>query len=221
VRLPIFAGALRGTWWLPQSGGKVLRILNGTYEPEQTRHFREQLKPGATVLDVGAHVGYYTVLSARLVGRQGRVFAFEPNPRNCGFLRKHVAANRLANVTVEQSAVSDTNGVAGFDFGTGTGTGHLANSGTVEVRTLRLDDYCADRGVVPDAIKIDVEGAELDVLRGAQKMISTHHPVIFLSTHGASIHRACMRWLQECEYTIRPITGDDVKAATELLCTHA
>lgn len=220
MKLPILAGTLRGTWWLPASGGKLLRIFGGTYEPEQTRLFGEQLRPGATLLDVGAHVGYYTLLAARLVGSGGRVYAFEPNPRNCEFLRRHVAANGCANVRVEEAAVADTNGVARFDFGTGSGTGHLAESGAVEVRTLRLDDFCHDHDVKPDAIKIDVEGAELDVLRGAEQAIVAHGPTIFLSTHGAEVHARCLAWLRERGYALRPITGTDLDTATEVLCTH-
>jgi FkbM family methyltransferase len=217
MRVPILAGALRGTWWLPQGGGKVLRILSGTYEPEQTRHFRELLRPGMTVLDVGAHVGYYTLLSARLVGSRGKVVAFEPNPRNCAFLRQHVAANGLENVTVEQSAVADRNGRMRFDFGTGTGTGRLTPEGEIDVSSVRLDDYCAARGIVPGAIKIDVEGAELDVLRGAEATIVDRPPVLFLSTHGTSIHVACMDWLRERGYGLQAITGPNVDVATEVL----
>lgn len=221
MRLPILGGALRGNWWLPMSGGKLLRIFGGTYEPEQTALFRAHLKPGDTLLDVGAHVGYYTLLSAVLVGEKGRVFAFEPNPRNHSFLQRHMALNGCDNVHIEQAAVSDANGVARFEFGTGTGTGHLADNGTVEVRTVRLDDFCTARSIAPDAIKIDVEGAELAVLNGAEATIVAHHPVIFLSTHGPQVHRACIDWLRARGYTLRPIIGTDLDTATEVLCTHA
>lgn len=226
MKLPVLAGALRGSWWLPQSGGKLLRIFAGTYEPEQTRLFREYVKPGATLLDVGAHVGYYTLLAAALVGRSGRVVAFEPNPRNYAFLRRHVAVNGCHHVEVEDAAVSDENGVAAFEFGTGTGTGRLTGrsvtaDGAVEVRTVRLDDFCAARSVAPDAIKIDVEGAELNVLRGAERTIAAHSPVIFLSTHGAAIHGQCLGWLRERDYAVRAILGDDVNVTSEVLCTYA
>lgn len=221
MRLPIVRGRLRGRWWDPASRGKVLRILGGTYEPEQTRLFERHLHPGATVLDVGAHVGYYTLLSSVLVGAGGRVVAFEPNPANAGFLRRHVAINRLANVSIEEAAVADAIGSARFDFGTGSGTGHLATEGALEVRTVTLDAICGERGLAPHAVKIDVEGAEQAVLSGGRETLARHRPVIFLSTHGAEVHGACLALLREIGYTLSPILGDSLDATAEVLALPA
>ena len=218
MKLPILAGPLRGRWWLPQSRGKILRILGGTYEPEQTRLFREHIPVGATVFDVGAHVGYYTLLASVLAGDTGRVWAFEPNPANHAFLRRHVAVNRRDNVSIENAAVSDRNGTAAFAFGTGSGTGHLDTKGSLEVRTVRLDDFCREHGVQPGFLKIDVEGAEQAVLRGAEETLAAR-PVIFLSTHGPQIHAACLAWLRERGYSLRPVDADDLADASEVLCT--
>lgn len=212
-------GRLRGRWWLPASRGKILRILGGSYEPEQTRLFEEHVRPGDTVLDVGAHVGYYTVLSAVLAGERGAVWAFEPNPANARFLRRHAEINGLRQVRVTQAAVADANGTARFGFGRGSGTGHLAADGEVEVRTVRLDDFCAEHGIAPAAVKIDVEGAEGAVLEGARGVLARHRPVLFLSTHGDEVHRACLAFMEEAGYACAPILGDDVRTTTELLCT--
>lgn len=217
MRLPIAAGRLRGRWWLPASRGKVLRILNGTYEREQTRLFERHLRPGATVLDVGAHVGYYTLLSSVLVGDAGRVHSFEPNPANAEFLRRHVRINRLSNVRVEQAAVSAVAGTARFDFGTGSGTGRLADAGALEVRTVRLDDYCAEHGLAPSAMKIDVEGAEMHVLAGGLATLARHRPVLFLSTHGPEAHAGSMGLLRGLGYALSPILGSDLDATSEVL----
>jgi FkbM family methyltransferase len=219
VRLPIIGGRLRGRWWDPASRGKIFRILNGTYEREQTALFEQMLRPGDTVLDVGANVGYYTLLAAVLVGEHGRVHAFEPEPRNAGFLRRHAAINRCRNVTVQQAAVSDRAGTARFDFGSGSGTGHLADAGAIEVRTLRLDDYCAEHGLAPTAIKIDVEGAEMSVLQGARETLRRHLPALFLSTHGPEVHRASLDFLRGMGYRVAPILGGDVETTTEVLAT--
>jgi FkbM family methyltransferase len=221
VRLPIVGGRLRARWWDPTSRGKVLRILNGTYEPEQTALFEQLIRPGQTVLDVGANVGYYTLLASVLVGPEGRVHAFEPEPRNAGFLRRHAQINRRRNVTVQQAAVSDRAGTGRFDFGSGTGTGHLADAGALEVRTVRLDDYCAEHGLAPSAIKIDVEGAEMSVLQGARGTLERHRPILFLSTHGAEAHRASLAFLRGLGYGVRPILGGDVEATSEVLATPA
>lgn len=217
LRLPILAGPLAGRWWLPASRGKILRILLGSYEPEQTRLFQRWVGPGATVLDVGAHVGYYTLVSSVLAGPGGRVVAFEPNPRNHDFLRRHVALNGCANVEVEQAAVAAANGTARFDFGSGSGTGRLAEGGAIEVRTVRLDDFCAERRLHPAAVKIDVEGAELEVLRGGEETLRRCRPVIFLSTHGPDVHRRCVEWLAARGYALQPILGTELEAATEVL----
>lgn len=221
MRLPVLAGRLRGRWWLPASRGKVLRILGGTYEPEQTRLFEAHVAPGATVLDVGAHVGYYTLLSAVLTGPTGRVLAFEPNPANAAFLRRHVAINGLDNVRVEQAAVSDAEGTARFDFGSGSGTGRLADSGAIEVRTVTVDGVCAEHGLVPAALKIDVEGAEAAVLRGAAATLERARPVVFLSTHGPDAHRKSLDLLRGHGYWLAPILGPDLDDAAEVLALPA
>jgi FkbM family methyltransferase len=218
LRLPIIAGPLRGRWWLVTSRGKVLRILNGTYEREQTRLFAEWIRPGDTVLDVGAHVGYYSLLASVLAGDGGTVWAFEPDPRNFSFLELHARINGRSNIRAERAAVSDANGTARFGLGSGSGTGHLAEDGALAVRTIRLDDFCRSHDIRPAAVKIDVEGAEVAVLAGARELLASARPVIFLSTHGPDVHRHCLHLLRELGYDFQPIVGGDIERATELLC---
>ena len=217
LRLPIMARPLRGYWWLPASRGKVLRVLRGTYEPEQTAHFVRWVRPGATVIDIGAHVGYYTLLASMLAGESGSVWAFEPEPTNAAFLRRHMYLNNCRNVQVEELAVSNTNGHARFLCGKGSGTGHLDRTGDMEVRTVRLEDFCAARGITPSAIKIDVEGAEAAVLDGAKELILRARPVIFLSTHGPAMRAQCLHWLREAGYALQPILGGSIEDAAEIL----
>jgi FkbM family methyltransferase len=221
VRLPIVAGRLRGAWWLPASRGKLLRILGGTYERQQTALFEAHVRPGMTVLDVGAHVGYYTLLAATLAGSAGRVVAFEPNPANARFLRRHATINGLCNVEVVEAGVADGEGTARFDLGSGSGTGRLSQGGEIEVRTVGLDQFCAERGLEPAVVKIDVEGGELDVLRGATRLLTESRPVVFLSTHGDRVHHACIEHLRAVGYAVAPIGGGDLETATELLCGPA
>ena len=80
-----------------------------------------------------------------------------------------------------------------------------------------IADFCEARGIKPTALKIDVEGAEIDVLEGARDLIRTTRPVIFLSTHGPAIHRQCMAWLRDLGYTLKPILGGSIDDTAELL----
>jgi FkbM family methyltransferase len=218
--VPIPAGPMRGMFWAPASGGKLLRVLLGSYEREQTALFRQLVAPGSVVVDIGAHVGYYSLLSARLLGGRGRVAAFEPDPRNAAFLRRHVAVNRSTRklVKVEQAAVGAANGTARFSAGTGSGTGHIAAEGEFQVRLVKLDDYLAAERLAPTHLKIDVEGAECDVLQGALETLRKYKPTLFLSTHGPAPHAACRRLLTELNYRLAPIIGQDIETTTELLC---
>jgi len=217
MSLPVMRGGLRGMPWNVRSGGKLLRVLLGTYEKEQTAFFEQLVKPGAVLFDVGAHVGYYSLLSSRLVGEKGRVVAFEAMPRNARFLRHHLEANRCANVEVIEGAASDRAGTAWFGKGTGTGTGRLSDAGELEVRTMTLDDVAAERALLPDFLKIDVEGAEERVLDGAARILHEKKPVLFLSTHGAQIHARCCKRLEALGYALSPIFGQRLEGATEVM----
>ena len=231
--IPILKGRLRGVRWSPMSGGKVLRVLAGTYETEQTAIVEHLVRPGDVVLDVGAHVGYYTMLFALLVGRRGHVFAFEPEPRNFAFLSQHAKLNGLENVTAVNAAVGDQLGQVVFEYGSGSGTGHVVASGiagadpprsndararSVSVRMGTIDDFARANGIRVDVVKIDVEGAEMAVLQGAQSALRDSHPIIFLSTHSADLHRECLDFLRGFGYEFAPIVGRDLDRTTEVLC---
>lgn len=217
MRLPIARGPLRGARWLLASRGKTLRVLLGSYEPEQTALFVRHVRPGDTFLDVGAHVGFYTLLGARLVGPDGHVRAFEPDPTNAHHLREHVRINRLPNVHVEEAAVAASEGTAHFGGGSGSGTGRLTGTGEVAVRTVALDAVCARHGLEPSAIKIDVEGAEVHVIEGGTEMIRRARPVIFLSTHGPEVHEQSVGMLRDLGYDFTPVLGGSVESSSELL----
>ena len=83
---------------------------------------------------------------------------------------------------------------------------------------IKLDDFVSARGLKPTHVKIDVEGAEPDVLQGGRETLRRHRPVLFLSTHGAEPHAACCQMLAELDYQLEPILGGDVQSTSELLC---
>jgi FkbM family methyltransferase len=131
--------------------------------------------PGATVLDVGANVGAYTLLFATWVGARGHVYAFEPAAASRAGLDRHLKINALADrVTVRREAVSNGSCPRRF-FERGTDGGNRiacrSDAGTIEVPAVSIDEFCGASRLTPDVIKIDVEGAELDVLRGARQTI--------------------------------------------------
>jgi FkbM family methyltransferase len=220
-RLPIFLGPLRGKRWMLAAGGKVTRIMLGSYEPQQTALFKRHIRPGDVLLDAGAAAGYYTLLGSYLVGARGMVISIEPDPRNVNYLRQHVSANRLENVTIHPCALGSQQGIARFARGSGTGTGHLSERGELEVEIRRLDDIVASQAVTPTHLKIDVEGAELQVLEGAMETLRRTRPTIFLSTHSNHLHQACCRLLTKMNYTLEPILCNDVESNGEVLCRAA
>lgn len=215
--LPILAGPLSGSRWLVASGGKVARLICGTYEPAQSRLFQQHVLADSVVFDLGANVGYYTLLAAKLAHR-GQIVAFEPEPRNAAFLRANIAVNSCRNISVRELAVAEASGTARFKMGSGTGTGSLSGEGDLQVKLVSLDEFVADSGLQPTHLKIDVEGAEGAVLCGGLETLATLRPTIFLSTHGPTAHRDCCEILRDLNYDLQPIDAPDVASAAELLC---
>ncbi len=148
-----------------------LDLLLGTFESGTVRRYRSLIRPGGIVFDVGAHVGYHTLRFARLVGPTGRVVAFEPHPGNFRLLRRNVERRDLSWVTLVPAAVSDAAGRRPFHQTALSMGGSLwplkEHSGRIEVTQTSLDGFAAETGIErADLIKIDVEGAEPEVLEG-------------------------------------------------------
>jgi FkbM family methyltransferase len=160
----------------------------GFFEEGLTRAIIEKLSPGATFVDIGAHVGYYTILASLLVGAEGRVVAFEPTPRT----RTELAANTagLDNVRVVPMAAWDgAERLTLQDFGWRQSSFNSVmaarvngnpRSESIEVEAVAVDDWLAVHRIVPAFIKIDAESAEHRVLRGLRRTIEQHHPILSL-----------------------------------------
>ena len=112
LQVPILQGRLRGKRWI--IGASVHGCWLGSYEWEKRRAFERTVRPGAVVFDVGANVGFYTLLASELAGVRGQVVAIELLPRNVSYLRAHLRMNGVTNVTVLEAAVSDQLGTARF-----------------------------------------------------------------------------------------------------------
>jgi FkbM family methyltransferase len=215
VLVSIRGGPLKGFRWSPVTGS---RFISGTYEAFKTQAYLDVLQPGGVVVDVGAHVGYYAALASMLVGPEGRVVAFEPRPLNLRFLKRHAQANRLHNIEIVEAGVAARSGEASFDTSYGTGTGRLAEGGDLPVRTVRLDDFFRD-GELPrvDFLKIDVEGGEVDVLKGGSDLIHDQLPVILVATHGHALHEEVVRFLDDLGYRHRVLDAGGSSGDTEIL----
>jgi len=160
--------------------------------------FASAISLGSSVYDVGANVGIYALLASRKTGPTGSVYAFEPNPRNLHYLHRHVVMNQLTNCLVMEVAVSDKEGVEKFSSASWQHSmGRLTPDGELEVPTVTLDScvYGEKKLRPPDVIKIDVEGAEFLVLRGASQTLTEHHPRLFIEIHGTGVHRDCHEFL--------------------------
>jgi len=163
--VPILQGPLRGKRWIV--GASDHGCWLGSYEYEKQNIFIKTVEKGYVVYDIGAHVGFYTLLSSVLVGAKGRVIAFEPVQFNLEYLKRHVEINNCTNVEVLPYAVSDISGFDRFSLSSSSSTGHLCENGEIEVQTVTVDEIICSKGIPrPDVIKIDVEGAEYRVLRG-------------------------------------------------------
>jgi len=209
--VPIIQGPLRGEKWIVGSG--VHGYWLGSFESRKCLHFHNLVKPGDIVYDLGAHVGYYTLIASKLVGAQGKVISFEPNPKNLIFLRSHVVLNHIANVKVIESAVADYTGVASFIEGSSSSEGRLSTGDGISVEVTSLDHFLkANPSLVPDVMKIDVEGAERDVLAGAERLLNEYHPVILLATHSGILQDDCLAQLGNYGYDWKMITLDEILA---------
>lgn len=214
--MPILQGRLRGWKWIAGSSNHGCWL--GTYEFAKRRAFEAAVTAGATVFDVGAHVGFYTLLASTLAGRDGRVFAFEPEPRSLRYLREHLRLNDVTNVTIIEAAVSAATGVARFNEGPRFSTGRLSEDGGITVRTVALDELVATGQVpMPQCIKIDVEGTELDVLAGARQILTKARPTLFLATHSTTIHEHCCTFLRDLGYCLESIDSTPLERSNELL----
>jgi len=212
-------GRLKGKKWIAGSSNHGCWL--GSYEYAKRITFEKTVTQGSVVFDIGANVGFYTLLASVLVGARGRVFAFEPFPANVVYLKEHLQLNNIDNVTVVEAAVSDKCGTAFFDEGPSSSMGHISANGRLRVRTVAIDELVARKELpVPDYIKMDIEGGEGLALSGAKATLAQFHPTIFLATHGSSIHQECCRLLQSLDYELQPIDGVDLQSSSEILATY-
>jgi len=167
----------------------------GTTEPEVQAALDMLLRPGMTVYDIGANVGFHAIAAARRIGPDAKVVCFEALPDNAKRIEYNAASNKLANVQVIAAALGKSEGEAAFWTSRQPTWGKLASVGKkpdkfakeVSVSLRRLDSIVDELKLPPPTlIKMDVEGSELDVLEGARQTLERHHPILLIEAHGTN-----------------------------------
>lgn len=165
------------------------------WEPLETRLVSEAIEKDDVVLDIGANIGYYTLIFARLVGNGGRVFAFEPDPDNFALLQRNVELNGYQNVVLVQKAVARQTGKIRLYLSNESSADHNIydrHNGrkSIEVEAIRLDDYFKDYDRKVNFVKMDVEGAEWEALQGMSHLLTRNASVRLLTEFWpALLHR--------------------------------
>ena len=201
----------------------------GFYEEELTELLSQNVKRDTVFYDLGAHWGYFSILASKFVGIKGKVYAFEPMPQNFQRLEQNIRINNVKNIATLNLAVSDENRTIKFSNSSDTFANTYINAGSedfIEVKSISLDQFVLEKSVSPPHfIKIDVEGAEIDVLKGAERLIREHRPVIHLSTHDIhlkGVDEKCKLWMQNAGYGMEKLSSkDNIVDYICKLSTHA
>ncbi len=152
------------------------------YEPVETDIFKSEIKPGNTVLDIGANIGYYTLLAARLVGPQGKIYAFEPDPDNFRLLQRNVEANGYDNVILVNKALSNKNGKIRLYLNPSNRGDHRVYDSkdgrlSLEIEAITLDVFFKPLDKKIHFIKMDIQGAEALALEGMKGLVRKNKEV--------------------------------------------
>ncbi len=203
------------------SGSSILRCWLGYYEYDKQTLIADFTKRGMVAWDIGANVGFYTLAFSRLVGPSGAVYSFEPYASNVVMLLRHVCLNMIENVRVIQAALSGGNGIESFQISKSHAQGRLGADGSTlyNVPTFSPDSFLEKFPAArPDVIKIDVEGAECLVLKGAERLLRGSSPLILLALHGADKATQCFDILKDFGFTCFAPDGKEIESASAMPC---
>jgi FkbM family methyltransferase len=214
--IQVAAGTLKGYQVQLNLKAEKSRWL-GTYEPELQATLVEFLRPGQVIYDVGANIGYVTLMFAHHTGATGQVFAFEALPVNVERIRKNLALNAIKNVGVISGAVLDKAGDVTFYVHESVGMGKAAGSAgrheaqykaEITVPGLSLDEFVYQQGnPAPDVVKMDIEGGEVLALPGMKRLLNEHHPLMLLELHGPESEKVAWETLTSAGYSLRQMSA--------------
>ena len=179
----------------------------GQWEEKTTKFIKDNLRPGQVFVDVGANVGYYTLLASKLVGPKGKVYSFEPLHNSWSILSKNLEANKCKNVVVFYSALSDKPELKIKLFGANAPGQYSIipnHEDSIEVNNYVFDTLNKKENIVPDMIKIDVEGAQMQVLEGMKDILATDRELTIIVEDYTG---DTVEWLQK-EFGFKVITTE-------------
>jgi FkbM family methyltransferase len=160
----------------------------------QTELISNTVKKKMIVLDIGANLGYYTLILAKLVGRQGKVYAFEPDPENFRLLSKNIKENKFNNIVAVQKAVADKSGKMNFYLSDAHKGNHALypepGRHKIEVEVVDIDSFCGQK-IKPDFIKMDIEGAEMLALKGMKQTVQKNNKLIIVTEFFPLLMKKC------------------------------
>ena len=222
----IKGGPLKGIKWnssIPDS-----RYILGIYEPKLAEIVEAEMKSGKRFIDIGANAGYFSLLANKLGKTDQKHVAVEPFPENIELMNNHFKSNNVSNVEVMPLAVADKNGEIQFsDSGNLAANTYKTESSTfkeksITVKAVDLNSLSDQLKLDADCfLKIDVEGAELDVLMGGKEYLSKHHPTFLLATHDChvpGVKAKCIEVLNELGYTYEVVEDEKIEGQEDLIC---
>lgn len=208
MRLPVLTGPNRGRQFIKGYGPDGYWL--GTIERRMQEVAANNVRLGDIVYDIGANFGLYTLLFAKLVGKSGHVFAFEPAPSVLIGLRAHLEVNEIQNVTVIERAIAGRVEKRRFRASEDTCVGRLDENGDVLVQTTTLD-LLVHELPPPSCVKMDIEGAEVEALGAASECFRQFQPKLLLATHNGADTKCC-ETLRSWDYDIRFVNDHDLVA---------
>lgn len=200
--VPILSGPLKGRKWMAGAGNHGCWL--GTYELSTQQRMVRETAGCEVAFDLGANHGFFTMLLAR---HAKVVIAVEPLSSNVAILERHLSINEVTNCRIARAAAGRENGTACFAEGQNHATGRISAEGTTAVDVISLEEMVKRFGPA-SVIKMDVEGAELEVLTGGTSYLKECRPRLFLSTHGSDIHEECIKLLSSLGFTIEAGSSD-------------
>lgn len=184
----------------------------GTYEPELQAAANELVKNGMTIYDIGANIGYISLMMAKICAPEGQVFSFEALPNNIKRLDENIKLNNMeTTIHIQPKAVVDSSRPVQFLIHSSTSMGKAAGSAgrveeydqEIEVEGIAIDDFIfKGRHLAPDIIKMDIEGGEVLAIKGMQRMLSEFSPIFLIELHGKEAAAAVWNELTQNGYSI-------------------